>query len=585
MACSCASFIVGYVGVEPVLHHLRKKDLFPTRGAYHVLIIILIAIILRIILLTSYWPITNSDEGNMGILARHIAFNGEWPIFFYGLPYLGPLEGYIAAPLFHLLGTSTFTLRLALLPFFVLFLLCMYYLTRLLYTSRLAVFTILLLCFGSEEILRRQLRAVGEYPETLFFAAFICLVIAWLVLSPYEVIGRARTTARRIVVYGVLGLVIGCALWVDFLILPVLGTSAILLLLFSRRELLSWAGLSLLVGILIGAFPLIYYNLKAPLSENSLAVLFSIQHSGSTQHLPFLQQLVGTFMISLPNATGFTPLCHANAFPYFSNVISMPCVVLQGGWGLGYMILWICVTFSTAYGIWRGWRARTLSQSDNMGIERQSIKRQCCRLMLLLSAGGTILLYAISPAAAVFPEPTARYLLCVLVATPAVLWPLWNERWLARTLSSWQTTLLLGAKGTILSLLLILFIMGTFLTFMQIPQAQNAYAQQDQLVQRLLALNATRIYSEYWTCNRLTFQSEEKIICSSLDEKLHPGFDRYTPYTDIVKNSNHPTYVFPQGFQQVTTLDIRMSRDSQFSHIYQRFVFDGYVIFAPKRNY
>ncbi len=585
MACSCASFFVGYVGVEPVLHHLRKKPLLPTPEAYCVLIVILIAIILRLILLTFHWPITNSDEGNMGILARHVAFNGEWPIFFYGLPYLGPLEGYTAAPLFHLFGPSTFTLRLALLPFFALFLLCMYYLTRLLYTPRLAAFTALLFCFGSEEILRRQLRAVGEYPETLFFAAFICLVISWLVLSPYEVTGRTRTTARRIVVYGVLGLVVGCALWVDFLILPFLATATILLLLFCRRELVSLSGLSLLAGILIGAFPLLYYNVTAPLSDNSLAVLLSIQHSGSTQHLPFLQQLVGTFMISLPNATGFNPLCHASAFPYFSTVISMPCVVLQGGWGLGYVILWVCATFSTAYVIWRGWRARTLSQSDNANMERQSIKRQCCRLMLLLSTGGTILVYAISPAAAVFPEPTARYLLCVLVATPAVLWPLWNERWLARTLSSWQTTLLLGAKGTILSLLLILFIMGTFLTFMHIPQAQNAYTQQDQLVQRLLALDATRIYSEYWTCNRLTFQSEEKIICSSLDEKLHPGFDRYTPYTDIVKNSNHPTYVFPQGFQQVALLDTRMNRDSQFSHIYQRFVFVGYVIFAPKRNY
>jgi len=568
-----------------LLHHLRKKNTLPTREAYYISLVILIAILLRTILLVFHWPITNSDEGNMGILARHVAFNGEWPIFFYGLPYLGPLEGYIAAPLFHLFGPSTLTLRLALLPFFVLFLLCMYYLTRLLYTSRLAIFTVLLFCFGSEEILRRQLRAVGEYPETLFFAAFITLIVCWLVLSSHQVTEQARTRRYRIFVYGILGLVVGCALWVDFLILPVLGTSALLLLFFSRRELFSWAGLSLLVGILVGAFPLIYYNLTAPLSENSLAVLFSIQHAGSTQHLPFLQQLVGTFMISLPNATGFNPLCHANAFPYFSSVISVPCVVLQGGWGLGYMILWICATFSTTYAIWQGWRARTLSQADDTDIERQSIKRQCCRLMLLLSAGGTILLYAISPAAAVFPEPTARYLLCVLVATPAMLWPLWNEKWLARALTSRQTTLLLGAKGILLSLLLILFVMGTFLTFMQIPQAQNAYTQQDQLVQRLLTLDATRIYSEYWTCNRLTFQSEEKIICSALDEKLNAGFDRYAPYTDIVKNSNSPTYVFPQGFQQVAALDARMDRDSQFSHVYKRLVFNGYVIFTPKKKY
>jgi 4-amino-4-deoxy-L-arabinose transferase-like glycosyltransferase len=105
----------------------------------------------------------------MALLARHVAYNGEWPIFFYGLPYMGPIEGYIAAPLFHIFGPSTFALRLGLLPFFLLFVSCMYYLTRLLYTSGLALFTVVLLCFGSSEIISRQIKGVGEYPEIVFF--------------------------------------------------------------------------------------------------------------------------------------------------------------------------------------------------------------------------------------------------------------------------------------------------------------------------------------------------------------------------------------------------------------------------------
>lgn len=519
----------------------------------------------------------------MGILARHVAFNGEWPIFFYGLPYLGPLEGYIAAPLFQLFGPSTLMLRLALLPYFALFLLCMYYLTRLLYSRGLAVFVVFLLCFGSEEILRRQLRAVGEYPETLFFAAFISLAVCWLVLSSHQIAEPARTSKYRTFVYGVLGLVVGCALWVDFLILPVLGTSALLLLLFSRRELLSWAGLSLLVGILVGAFPLIYYNLTAPLSENSLAVLFSIQHSGAAQHLPFLQQIVGTVMVGLPNATGFNPLCHPSAFPYFGP-INISCVVLQGGWGIAYLIVWACTTFFTAHSLWRRWKRRTALQADDVKIERQHFIRQCCRLMLLVDAGGTIFLYAISPASAVFPGPTARYLLCVLVATPALLWSFWNGRWTLLGSSNWTTRLFAVLRIGVVSLLPFLFVMGTLLTFMQIPQAQAAYARQDHLIQRLLALNATRIYSEYWTCNNLTFQSKERIICSSLDEQLHPGFDRYAPYTAIVKNASSPTYIFPQGFQQVAVLNSRMNTDSQFSSMYEQGMFEGYVIFTPKRH-
>jgi hypothetical protein len=564
-----------------MVYNGREKHVGLDREEIYILIIIFIATLLRFILVFLNWPVTNSDEGNMAILARHVAFNGEWPIFFYGLPYLGPIEGYIAAPLFHLFGSSTFTLRLALLPFFSLFLLCMYYLTRLLYSSRLAIFTVVLLSFGSEEILRRQLRAVGEYPETLFFAAFICLVVSWLVLSAHEMTGKTRTT-RRLFVYGVLGLVVGCGLWVDFLILPFLGTASILLLLFCRRELVSWAGLSLFAGLLIGAFPLLYYNITAPLSSNSLAILISTQHSGASQHLPFLQQLVGTFMISLPNATGFNPLCPSNVFPYFGT-INIYCVVLQGGWGIGYLLLLVFATFQTMNVIWRRWRDKASFTLTDKGKE-QSVVRQCCRLMLLVSVGGTILLYAISPASAAFPGPTARYLVCVLVATPALCWPLWKCEWMMKTSFQMRTHLRFFVSKGMLCLLLTLFVMGTFLTFLQIPAAEAAYEQQNHLVQHLLTLHATRIYSEYWTCNRLTFQSEEKIICSALTENLAPGFDRYAPYTHIVKASPFPAYAFPVGFQQTTLLDIKLNKDSNFNRIYQRQVFAGYVLYVPKRE-
>ena len=564
-----------------MIHQHRKKYGHLPREEIYILAFIFIATLLRFLLIFFNWPVTNSDEGNMGLLARHVAFQGEWPIFFYGLPYLGPLEGYIAAPLFHLLGASTFALRLALLPFLPLFLVCMYYLMRLLYTSRLAIFTLVLLCFGSEEILQRQLRAVGEYPETLFFAAFICLVVSWLALSTHTLPEHRRTTTRRIVVYGVLGLVVGCALWVDFLILPFLGTACILLLLFCRRELWSWAGLSLFVGVLIGAFPLIYYNVTAPLSDNSIAVLLLIQHSGATQHLPFLQQIVGTVMISLPNVTGFTPLCPDANFPYFGTAHTF-CGVLQASWGIGYLLLWAVTTLLTMYSVWRLWRGRASVETERKETARQDVIRQCCRLMILVSAGGTIFLYVISPTSATAPGPTSRYLECVLLATPALCWPLWKSKWRTNAFAQWQHTTYFLVRGAIFSLLLILFMMGTYLTFLQIPAAEAAYAQQDHFVQRLLSLHATRIYSEYWTCNRLIFQSEEKIICSALVENLRPGFDRYAPYQALVKAAPQPSYVFPVGSQQVTVLDTRMNKNSQFHAEYQRQVYEGYVLYIPK---
>jgi len=556
--------------------HLAGKRLRLQRTDLFILAFILIGTLLRFVLIYLHWPATNSDEANMALLARHVAYNGEWPIFFYGLPYMGPIEGYLAAPLFHLLGPSTFTLRLALLPFFSLFLICMYYLTRLLFTPKLAIFTVLLLCFGSDEVISRQVKAVGEYPELLFFAAFISLVTAWLTLSSHRVAQQARTTPPRIFIYGILGLVVGVAIWVDFLILPFLGTATVLLLLFCRRELRSWAGFSLLAGIVIGALPLLYYNVTAPLDQNSLG----IHHAGAGNNLPFLQQIVGTLMISIPNATSFNPRCHAGDFPYFG-VPNARCITLQGGWGIGYLILWVVATLLVANVIWRGWKHTSLLHPMWSFEERQHMIHYCCQLMLLISAGGTIFLYAISTAPALYPEATSRYLECVLIALPATLWPLWSSLSSWRTTVNWRTVTFSSLYGCIFLLILAMFVMGTFNTVNEIPSSQLIYQQQDQMVQKLLSLKSTRIYSEYWTCNRLTFQSEEKIICAALNEKLNPDFDRYIRYRSMVRAVAHPTYLFPQGSAQVIVLDARMKNDSQFRSTYQRLTFEGYVIYVP----
>ncbi len=543
---------------------------------------ILIATLLRLLLIAQNWPVTNSDEANMALLARHVAYNGEWPIFFYGLPYMGPIEGYIAAPLFHLLGPSTFALRLGLLPFFFLFVICMYFLTRLLYTRGLAVFTVILLCFGSNEVIAREIKAVGEYPEIVFFAAAICLLLVWLARSQPSDERPVRPTLRRVLVYGLLGFIVGLALWVDFLILPFVGCGALLLFFFCRRELRWRAGIGLLLGIVIGAFPLILYNVTAPLAQNSIAILISIHRSGSNVHPAFIQQLAGTFFISLPNATGLYSLCDSSAFPLFGNAPSIGCTLVHGGWSVGYLLLWTVATVLAARFIWRHWRGTSLLKPDWTFEDRQAVILQCGRLMLLISALGTIVLFALSPIAATAPGPTSRYLICVLVALPAVLWPLWRSlpQVVLQMGTGWRERASSGVGACILALLLIIYIVGTFGTFAEIPSAQAYYNQQNALVQKLLSLGATRIYSEYWTCNRLTFQSQEKIICSALDNGLNPGFDRYIAYRQIVGAAPNPAYIFPVGMPQVAAFDAGM-RNGTIAPNYRRMIFQNYVIYLP----
>src|SRR5439155_26067813 len=96
--------------------------------------IILFAIVLRIILIVQGWPATDSDERTAALMARHIAYRGEYPIFFYGQGYLGSFDAYLASILLHLLGPSFFVLRLGLIIIIPLFLVSIYLATALLST-------------------------------------------------------------------------------------------------------------------------------------------------------------------------------------------------------------------------------------------------------------------------------------------------------------------------------------------------------------------------------------------------------------------------------------------------------------------
>jgi len=543
--------------------------------------VVVAATIARLVLISYNWPVTNSDEGNMGLLAMHVAYRGELPIFFYGLPYMGPLEGYIAAPLFHLLGPSLFSLRVGLLPLFALFLISMYYLTRLLYTQKFALAIVVLLSLGSNLIIQQQLKAVGEYPEMELFGALIALLACWLALSShtFSADATAQVKRRRAIFYGLLGLVVGVAVWVDFLILPVVATAGLLLVLFCRRELRTWAGLSLVSGIITGAFPLILYNMTAPWGQDSLTTLYKLHQAEAlpavAQHLPFLRQVIGTILISLPLETGANPSCPIATFPLFGPPTTsvLQCAVFESSWGIGFLILGLIAAFLAVRVIWPTWRKSRAR--DWTFEERQTTIRQCARLMLLVIAGLTIVSYMLSPVSAIIPDITSRYLICLLIAVPAVLWPLWSGNSRLMALSGWREKALLVLKVGLLVLVATTFLLGTVRTFAGVAAAEAAYNQEGALVQDLQRVGATRIYSEYWTCNRLTFRSQEQIVCSTLDDHLKPGFDRYLPYRSIVRAAAHPAYVFPLHSQQSLVVQRELLTKGHYRH----YVFEGYDVY------
>jgi hypothetical protein len=157
----------------------------------------------------------------------------------------------------------------------------------------------------------------------------------------------------RYLVFACWGLVVGLGIWSDPIILPVVASAGLLLAVFCWRELLvKWGGVCLLLGFIIGAFPLIEYNLTTPPAQSSLSILLALQHPGpsSVIHNQTLlaEQIKGTLLVSIPTATG-NPLCLSSEFSYLAPTSppSLHCTIIRGTWGLGFVILLVVETIST----------------------------------------------------------------------------------------------------------------------------------------------------------------------------------------------------------------------------------------------
>ncbi len=545
--------------------------------------LIAFAVILRVILAANHWPPTDSDEGTMGLEAMHIAFLGAHPIFLYGQNYMGVIEAYVGAVFFRLFGVSLFTLRLGMIFLFALFLVSMYLLASLLYTKRLALVTLALLSVGAANILLPELRSVGGALETLLFGTLSLLLATWLALTagPEQ---RARWRWQRLLAYGCWGLVVGLGLWSHLLVVPFVLAGGLILLRFCYREWRSWAIPCIVVGLLIGGFPLIYYNLTAPWSQNSLNVALTIQRASNTgiplSQVPFIKRIVGTFLYSLPIASGFNPVCSLQDLPMFGPTRSSTalCSIVQGGWSLGYCALLAIAIAMSAASLWKLWRSRGAASGEpraEAGAQESYRTKvvHSARLMLAVCAVLTIVLFVDSPLSAEKPWST-RYLIGLLIALPALLWPLWRgiEH---GVLAGRRSRFWLACRCALILLFGFVYLAGMVSIAQAIPSAQAAYQHDQQLVHELEQRGIVRFYSDYWTCDRLTFLSQEQIICSVVDINLHPGLNRYTPYEAIVAAHPQAPYVFLIG-----SFTSAADRNPALSG-YQRIVIDGYVVYEP----
>lgn len=537
-----------------------------------------LAIGIRLLLVAQGWPHTTIDEGTIGQMAMNIAFHGDHPVFFYSQEYMGALQSYIAAGLFRLFGVSLFTLRLTTIILYALFIISMYLLTSLLYTKKFALFVVFLLGLGVNLVLYRELQAIGGYPETLVFGSLALLQASYLAL------GQAK---RRWLVYMGWGLVVGLGLWSDLLILPCAIMSGLLLIVCCWRDLRSWAPLCLVLGLLIGALPLILFNLQATPGHDSLTTLLRIYQEG---HVPLQQvlpkSLSGALLVSLPTMTNYNPICDAAQTRFLAapGHGSLRCALGQGAWSLGVILLWLTALAMVVLQLLRsgnrGWLRgqRGQKRPQELPLRSNTVPMALARLALLLSVAMSFVLFAISPTAAFEPTLNSRYLICVLIGTPAILYPLWRGASMAWEQQRKGFLVLSAAQWVGLLCIALLFCQGTIKTLQDIPNAAAANQQQYDLVNSLERVGIQHIYSDFWNCDRIIFMSNERIACSVVNEQLRPIGDRSHINTTLVQSDPLASYVFFADASQAKTSALHFIKAGRPYHSY---LFAGYRVFQP----
>lgn len=502
----------------------------------------------RLVLVLLTIPGSNSDEATFGLAAMHIAENGDRPLFLYGQHYMGTVESYLAAPLFAVAGPGWPALRLPLVGLWAVFVYLVYRLSRRLYSPWLATVTVGLLSLGSERVVRDQLTAVGGRPEIKPAVVLLLLIAVGI---------GERRLRHRWLGYAVFGLLAGLSLWDDWLVLPYLAVCFLTLVVAAGRQLVGRAGLLVVAGFVVGLYPLILDNLRAPPGQDSLSV-FQQLSDGESEPATLGQRLHGAIDIGIPLATGACP--------------PDDCVPGQVWWGWLYLVLLVAGAVLAVVCLRRAVRPESRDRTVGGPADRTVGEaapdrtaagiRYVAQLALILGAALILAAYARNDLAGTAPQASARYLSILQISLPAVLWPLWLVGRRLRPTGTGLGTTEAGpppgrtggvprvaglVAAVALAALTAAMVWSTAALVGDIGTLRAEERAAHELADAVRTARIRYVYSGYWTCNRLVFNTREKVVCAVLGDDLTPGQNRYPPYPVMVDRAARPAFIFAAG--------------------------------------
>lgn len=456
--------------------------------AYMIIACILLALFTRLLFLLSAYHDINSDEAITGLMARHILFGQDFPVFFYGQARSGSLEALLSIPLFFLFGASVLSLKLTPLVFSIMLLVTTYIFSRVVFGQIVGLIAAFLVALPSAFLSVYSILPI-TYIETAFFGILLSLLAFKLAQAPHNRIIAA-----------ILGLSTGLAVWNNFMIFPWLLVVATFVFNECRKSRSFESPAIISVSALMGAFPVVYYNIQHP--GISIAEYFGGNRYGSFAEMSIGLRKVFMLVFSkfIPNAIGIDFAYSLNPFAGHLAIAVVYGVIAYSGYSL-------------------------LKTQQNL--ERKGLA------FLLAILALTSISYLFSKGTA---SVAARYSITFIPIVIILL---------AFTISKVYERHKFSAA--ILLLCLSALSIGSHVREFRNPSIAELGIPGQTLQKMTDFLNQhgiDHVFSDYWIAYQFDYVSKEKIINAPW-----PGFDRYPAYTNMINQAppNKLAYIYEKG--------------------------------------
>lgn len=514
------------------------------------LLILMIACNLYGAILATSQSHVDGDEAVIGMMARHIVDRGERPIFLYGQAYGGgcAIEAYLATIPFALFGASSIPLKLVALAISLATLIVTYLFCISFWDKRMALVTASILAVASP-LVEWHTKMRGGYAAMMLLS----VVALWVFMA----ISR-KDTARGIWFF-FFGTIIGFGLYNKELMLPII--LAIILSSGIRRDLF-WKPKSaalLLLGGVLGAAPLVYYNLAN--NFENVRYLFSIgSGDGEGRHaglVPVLFQFLPKFFHPR-NVDGYIdvmPLRSWIEYALFAVLAAVSALACR----------------SAFVEMAKGW----------LPGRRKSDKRRTVapEAVLLLTAAIILVMCAMSYETVQTPRYFVALFPGLAILAGGAITRMWGMTSRGRKVLAATSLAIIIAIGTV-----------SHASYIRPPMVSDDVALPDgrivvrrtspkildEIIEFVDQEGVSHVYATYFLQWRIIFESGERIIASSVG--MHPGRVRYPEYDEQVAAAERVGIVFHRD----SAAFLEFKRTAWTSRMKRR-DFEDYAVFIDVR--